>query len=1751
MSRYSIRRWATMFLVFLLPCFCWGGAGGDAKRETPVASQIIPLRLGSVDAVTGNLSIRMPMGPRLPGRIPLGFTWAYDHQDAQMKDVGGNFKPIVWPGGSSSPMTVTVVVNGEPWMFYKQAAPAAGNMPTQSEFLSLCTSLGADSGAAEAENLNSPNSLITNPQWVYTIAPTTDGRRFFISGYWKIGWVDMRGRDSVKSVAGRLIVLDGNQAIWTALQPDNVHPTGVTYFTNRWGDKASVTESGGSNGAPTTIQIRNERYTSHTITLTLAFTGATFPFTGPSPGPYPCNIAVSNSLGLPNVTLQASSYYALQRYTYVPPGSSAVPQPTGIWDSGVWPTTVTVTPGTGTPINTSFSWDNNGTWRVGRIRELTHPGGLVEHFDYDYNVSRLSNDAYDPLTGYWRGYRVMELENCAATCSFPTQIVNLDGFDGVSGVQTTAAGVSQSFKIARLLPTGQKYGSFAWVEKRHITTILQYPNAAGTGAYRGTRVHHPHVDSWLSSGSTGAAAYVFAASAVVGSEQIHGTALDASGQPSGYVVDGVSLNDGWNLKSWANPTGSLLKGLPVNPIARRTRIYSPGLPTKTIMAGISGGEDAFGPTNTDEFTDPPPDTLPSVNASEAPIWSESLTLPTAVIRRKGTIQRDLDRSMWVLKENSVVKSLDGTSLIALRGVAAANFGTTTTTYGSNGLPATIVGSRSPFTATETRTYMSGQPLITSIRKSLSEDSLGALIGSGSVGTDYSYDSTPFHWMTSETQQPDGRATTYQRDDLGRVVSQTDPMGVTTTTSYDDWGRVLTVARPTQGGVSSLTTTYSYDSNGLWKTEVTSEGDTGKSLTTRRDFDALGRLVKLTLPDGTYQTYGYDGFGQKIAQSPMVKVGQSLWGNEQWLYDERGRLTDHFDSQGRTLVHVVMQPTWTSMNGVTGVWVTRQDDRGYLRSEAVDLLGQKVAVVDQAGQLSTYAYQEDGLLKQTQQGNQVRSYSYNKMGWLISRNEPEEGVTEFRGFTILGNPTVVNSKGRSGTRSTTINTTFNAFLQPAQVVSSGPEGTITRILSYDYGAANTHLLIGMSESQPYGTLTESYGYDGLRRPTSKMVSDGVQSFTTTQALDAAGRVTSLTYPSAGGRSDYVSIAYDAYGRVSAVNLNGESIPRGAMLYDQVNQYTVSQTLTFGNNAWTTTQTTKGELTRSTHVLPDGTVEDNVITWTPGGLMLTRGQDTFAYDALQRLSSAQIRKPGTTQSVAQGFTYDRYGNRTGTTTTANAGVLSVKSEALSWTAAYNDLNDLPASVTSAGGYLYTGRAYDDLGRMTQVYTTPGQVATQTTWVYDPQGRIVQENGTTYLLDGNGLRFKRFKDGNITYTVYGFGSEPLKIFDKPYGGSLSWKRTLVYGFGQLISEDVLGNGAIYEQGDQVGSPNIVSNASGQVVNWVKNLPFGERLLDANPNAVTSARRFTNHEDSSNSNAIYMQARTYLAAYGKFAQVDPAYDQTKDDPESWNLYSYVTNNPVTKTDPDGRIEKLSPLSGSQRAMLANSGLVVGDDGAQWVLNEDGSATGTLEGSDGKSIEGSHPTAQAQTESKNALTAVDRTPFTIAYSPYLLDADTKSDLQGLGGNAGVSVSEIKTQADLNNLAKNTPGNVLLMGHASKGHFYGAKGQPLNVPSKWAASAVALAGCNTSALAGQLKKQGNSGTTFHLYPGRLPLGLLVTQLQSTNPKSFGYYGLSGIIRAWDSVAGRTYPAQELRRTDGRLQLYDISVTTLKWLGVGQ
>jgi hypothetical protein len=57
------------------------------------------------------------MGPRLPGRIPLKFTWAFDGQNSLNTYVGGDFRPVVWPSSSTKRLSYTVLVNGEAWSF--------------------------------------------------------------------------------------------------------------------------------------------------------------------------------------------------------------------------------------------------------------------------------------------------------------------------------------------------------------------------------------------------------------------------------------------------------------------------------------------------------------------------------------------------------------------------------------------------------------------------------------------------------------------------------------------------------------------------------------------------------------------------------------------------------------------------------------------------------------------------------------------------------------------------------------------------------------------------------------------------------------------------------------------------------------------------------------------------------------------------------------------------------------------------------------------------------------------------------------------------------------------------------------------------------------------------------------------------------------------------------------------------------------------------------------------------------------------------------------------------------------------------------------------------------------------------------------------------------------------------------------------------------------------------------------------------
>jgi RHS repeat-associated protein len=66
----------------------------------------------------------------------------------------------------------------------------------------------------------------------------------------------------------------------------------------------------------------------------------------------------------------------------------------------------------------------------------------------------------------------------------------------------------------------------------------------------------------------------------------------------------------------------------------------------------------------------------------------------------------------------------------------------------------------------------------------------------------------------------------------------------------------------------------------------------------------------------------------------------------------------------------------------------------------------------------------------------------------------------------------------------------------------------------------------------------------------------------------------------------------------------------------------------------------------------------------------------------------------------------------------------------------------------------------------------------------------------------------------------------------------------------------------------------------------------------------KFTGHERDGETGLDFMQARYCSAVQGRFTSPDDVFaDQYEGNPQSWNMYSYVRNNPLVNIDPTGQV--------------------------------------------------------------------------------------------------------------------------------------------------------------------------------------------------------------------------------------------------------
>ena len=118
-------------------------------------------------------------------------------------------------------------------------------------------------------------------------------------------------------------------------------------------------------------------------------------------------------------------------------------------------------------------------------------------------------------------------------------------------------------------------------------------------------------------------------------------------------------------------------------------------------------------------------------------------------------------------------------------------------------------------------------------------------------------------------------------------------------------------------------------------------------------------------------------------------------------------------------------------------------------------------------------------------------------------------------------------------------------------------------------------------------------------------------------------------------------------------------------------------------------------------------------------------------------------------------------------------------------------------------------------------------------------------------------------------------------------------------------------YTATDMLGSPRVITNALGEVTSRRDFMPFGEQVYSEPTFRPTSLKyntgddvrqKFTGYEKDEETQLDFAEARMYQNKHGRFTAVDPLLASGKSaDPQTFNRYVYVLNNPLMLTDPDG----------------------------------------------------------------------------------------------------------------------------------------------------------------------------------------------------------------------------------------------------------
>jgi RHS repeat-associated protein len=186
---------------------------------------------------------------------------------------------------------------------------------------------------------------------------------------------------------------------------------------------------------------------------------------------------------------------------------------------------------------------------------------------------------------------------------------------------------------------------------------------------------------------------------------------------------------------------------------------------------------------------------------------------------------------------------------------------------------------------------------------------------------------------------------------------------------------------------------------------------------------------------------------------------------------------------------------------------------------------------------------------------------------------------------------------------------------------------------------------------------------------------------------------------------------------------------------------------------------------------------------------------------------------------------------------------------------------------------------------------------TYTLDAENRIVSvDSGTTatYAYDHQNRRIKSVVGGTTRHYVW----EGNQCIAEHNGSSGAVMIDYIFAGSRMIARED-GVYRLFFLSDKLSARAAIIDNNGSIVGRQATLPYGEEL---NLSGQTDAHLFTSYRRDSETNTDYAVNRQYHQGVGRFNRVDPV-EGSIANPQSLNRYTYVQNDPVNMTDPDGLI--------------------------------------------------------------------------------------------------------------------------------------------------------------------------------------------------------------------------------------------------------